>query len=1637
MMYSLEIVGYLFAALVAILGLVAAYPYRRSLEGKAACFMLVSIGGYYTTVVVEALLPSPDLKKWWLQVEYTFVAFIGPAIFFFVLMYTRRLPSFSWRLFAVLFFIPILTVIMAWTNTYHHLLWVTAKSLPDSPFIYPHYGPFFWLHTIYQFFTSVAAALTLVMAFPQLPPRHKLLWGLVASGLSISLVTIAFYVARVTVYNFSSWAFALSGLMIILLFSHLNALRLSPVSRDVTLDRLSTGVLMVNPDGYILDANVAMAHILGTTREALLGRSAHVHLQRWPEILFALDRREPQQVNLRIPTPKDNADTWYQVQVEPIILEEDYIGSVLIWQDVTKIKELEIQLRQTVRREREERLYAETLREITLALSAHSTTDAVMDEILRQVARLIPYDAANVALLEGDHLRLVRWRGYDKFGIEPYIARLIQPLDEFPIPRRAIQTKSPVVVRDTYTDPDWHVFPETSWIRSHLSIPIEYEGRVLGLVRLDSTRPYGFSEEDARRLLPFASIAGTALMRAQLYDQLHAAEYRLREIFESVPVGLYRSTPEGRIMEANPALVDILRAPDLQTLLDTPATTLYVNPDDRKHWQEYLMRHDTYTNFEVQMRRFDGQVIWVRNTGRIVRDVQGNVIAYVGYIEDVTEQVRAREERERFLQRMERQQDALSRFITHPAIVEGDRDRAFPFIVQVAGETLKVAHATLWKVDEEQTTGTLLAAHRLDDSLPLPQGPHDLLAQDRCRRLLQARETDVIQCTLPTTEGPPVPVSQLVAPVQVHGRAWGAIVFTRVPAEATWLPEEIRFASEVADVIAQVILNAEIRDRSTQLSALYATIADITSEHDLNILLPRIVERATDLLGGTGGGMYLADPASRTVRCVVSYNTDKDYTGIVLQYGEGSAGQVAETGMPLIIADYSKWENQARPYIEEKPFRAVISAPMLWGDEVLGVIHVLHDRPGYFTQEHLDLLMTFARQAAIAVHNAHMFEEIRRRAEYLETLNAIIATATHGTQIAPILEETLDRLMATLDADMGILRTRIHTSARGIPPTFEKEMGAVSHLHAATMEDPTVVSDWSQVEEEAPLAPIARIMQSAGIAASITVPLGDKEHLGCVTIASSVPRSWDEEEVSLLQTVAHQLVGVVQRWRLWQRIEAEARRLQQLLDTLPEGVILLDTSRRVLMSNPLARSHAALLGISLELEDEPISHLGNTPLEEILQTAGSGLAREITGVDGQHVFEVLAQPVERGVHVTGWILVVRDVTREREIQRRIQQHQRLAALGQMAAGIAHDFNNILQGIIGFAQLLLKREDLPPDVRRRLQLILDGGERGAVLVRRIMDFSRRTVTYPRPLDLRDSVSGLVEWVRGILPSHIRLTYLAPEEPVMVHADPDQIAECLTNLITNARDAMPEGGDIVIEVGYTHVEDPQEAPVAGMPVGTWAFVRVTDTGEGIPTEILPHIFEPFFTTKDVDKGVGLGLAQVYGIVQQHKGFIDVQSEVGEGTTFVIYLPKYEEETSRPKHAASLSEAVLPDRIRGGRILVVSQSAMLAQTVREQLRPLDLSTTWVTAPEECVHVVGNAPQEVVAVLAEWSLARERRLSKQVLNDLNVPLIGILPEDLDPATTQVDASCVVLRWPFSREDLVQALNKAVTRTTQTPISP
>ena len=255
--------------------------------------------------------------------------------------------------------------------------------------------------------------------------------------------------------------------------------------------------------------------------------------------------------------------------------------------------------------------------------------------------------------------------------------------------------------------------------------------------------------------------------------------------------------------------------------------------------------------------------------------------------------------------------------------------------------------------------------------------------------------------------------------------------------------------------------------------------------------------------------------------------------------------------------------------------------------------------------------------------------------------------------------------------------------------------------------------------------------------------------------------------------------------------------------------------------------------------------------------------------------------------------VFKDVTEQERLEQQLQQAQKMEAIGTLAGGIAHDFNNLLQAILGYTQILtMEKGENDPDLSR-LQQIENSAMRASELTQQLLAFSRKVESKLRPVDLNLEVKQVEKLLKRTIPKMINIELHLQENLQVVNADPAQVEQVMMNLGVNARDAMPEGGKLIIETENAFLDEHYCRTHPGAAVGQYVCLSMTDTGDGMDRETLDHIFEPFYTTKDVGKGTGLGLSMVYGIVKSHRGYIMCYSEPGAGSTFKIYLPAVEEE------------------------------------------------------------------------------------------------------------------------------------------------
>ena len=354
-----------------------------------------------------------------------------------------------------------------------------------------------------------------------------------------------------------------------------------------------------------------------------------------------------------------------------------------------------------------------------------------------------------------------------------------------------------------------------------------------------------------------------------------------------------------------------------------------------------------------------------------------------------------------------------------------------------------------------------------------------------------------------------------------------------------------------------------------------------------------------------------------------------------------------------------------------------------------------------------------------------------------------------------------------------------------------------------------------------------------------------------------------------------------------------------IVDAVPQSLLVLDADLRVLRAN---RAFYDTFRIeAADTEQRPLVDLGGRPwnvprlvdlLREVLQRNEPFDAFEVEAELpslGSRVMLVSARPIGPGPGRPALILlIIEDVTEPRRREQNVRRRQRIETIGLLAGGVAHDFSNLLTVITGRVEILLRRLGTASPHAVSLSVIRDTALRAAEMTKQLLAFSRQQVLAPRVLELGQVVRDLEPRLRELVPEGVELTIVL-KSSASILADPGQLEHVLVNLVTNAKDAMPTGGRLLIETVDAHLDDAFVRDHPGASPGPVVLLAVADTGVGMSAEIQSRIFEPFFTTKTKGKGTGLGLATVYGVVEQSGGSVWVDSTPGQGTTVKVYFPQ----------------------------------------------------------------------------------------------------------------------------------------------------
>lgn len=388
-----------------------------------------------------------------------------------------------------------------------------------------------------------------------------------------------------------------------------------------------------------------------------------------------------------------------------------------------------------------------------------------------------------------------------------------------------------------------------------------------------------------------------------------------------------------------------------------------------------------------------------------------------------------------------------------------------------------------------------------------------------------------------------------------------------------------------------------------------------------------------------------------------------------------------------------------------------------------------------------------------------------------------------------------------------------------------------------------------------------------------------------------------------------------------------------------------------------------------------------------------------------------------------------DETERSKLETRLQESERMEAIGRLAGGVAHDFNNLLTVISGYAQMLqdaIAREQSPAKLQGYVNELLAAGQRATNLTDQLLAFGRRQVIRPQRIDLREQVRATERMLRRLIGEHIQLTVETSAKSCAIHADPGQIESVIINLAANARDAMPLGGRLTIRT------EPATVLPEGVPERDWILLEVEDTGMGIEPEMRARIFEPFFTSKPKGKGTGLGLSMVYGIVKQAGGEIAVESELGSGTTFQLFFPAVSEAEPEPPRPKSRPAKTAPNGTET--ILVVEDEPTVRQLVKAMLEKYGYRPVVAEGAKEALRIFKELRESSTVIdllltdviMPQMSGRDLARIVRRTAPNMKILYMSGYTAD-EIATHGVQDAPMLLRKPFNAESLAARVREAI----------
>ena len=760
------------------------------------------------------------------------------------------------------------------------------------------------------------------------------------------------------------------------------------------------------------------------------------------------------------------------------------------------------------------------------------------------------------------------------------------------------------------------------------------------------------------------------------------------------------------------------------------------------------------------------------------------------------------------------------------------------------------------------------------------------------------------------------------------------------------------------------------------LNTLYLVAEGLNRSRTEEEVASHTLERALELPGVAAGWILLADEQGR-LELAGSRNIPASVEAAMRRDGQCSCRRRLLDGRLDTAENIGdcKWSNMTVSAGRESCCHA--SIPLVADERPIGLLNLVGDNNEAFDEADLRTFTTIGQQVVVALERIRLHRDLEEKVRLRTVeLNARVRQqaavaqlsqrALGGLSLDLLMTEAVETIRDTIDAPFCKIFERDSAASDEylMVAGYGWRDGHVGRYrfsrpdvpqgsYTVHLGRPVVVADWGQTDRTRP-----EFLAEHEVVCSVTTPIpGADGYFGILGVDSDVPQDFSQDEVEFLQSVAN-VIGISVQREAHEATRREAEQLvSSILDSSPVAIVTMDREQRVMTWNQAAESTFGYATEEAVGQRIPIVGEDGAATADLFEKVRQGqtfrnVEVRLSTREGQRLRTLLSgSPLQDGRgDFRGAILTVEDITQRRRIEEQLRQAQKMEAIGNLTGGIAHDFNNLLNVVIGNVDLMLEAPLEPDEAKQCLEAALHGALRGADLTRQLLAFSRRQELEPRRTDVNQLVEGMTKLLARVLEENIDLRLGLCTKPWPVMIDPAQLDSALMNLSVNARDAMPQGGVLMLATRNATDQEIDWTDKQDVKPGNYVVLEVSDTGSGIPPDTLQHIFEPFFTTKEIGKGTGLGLAMVYGFVKQSGGHVTVYSEVGNGTTFRIYLPSMKDVSEVVE--AAVAEA--PVRGNGERVLVVEDNPSVRQSVVRQVVALGYEVIEASSAAEAIRIL-----------------------------------------------------------------------------------